>query len=202
MSCCEKSTQAVDAYFEEAPEFARPICKKLRSLIFEAAPSLREVLKWSSPCYEGRGLVCGIGAFKQHVRLYFFKGGQLPDPSGILSGGEGNASGRSLKFASVSEIPVKVLTQLMREAARVDASGARSAPRARRKELAMPDDFAAALKRAAKAKTFFESLPPSCRREYIEWIITAKREETRTRRLNEAITMLGAGRRQNEQYRR
>jgi uncharacterized protein YdeI (YjbR/CyaY-like superfamily) len=92
--------------------------------------------------------------------------------------------------------------QLLREAAKLDASGARLAPRTRRKELPVPDDFSVALKRTTKARTFFESLPPSCRREYIEWIITAKKEETRTRRLTEAITMLGAGRRQNEQYRR
>ena len=132
MRCSEESSTTVDAYIAAAPAFARPICEKLRAMIRKTAPDLREVIKWSSPCYQGRGLVCGVGVFKQHVRLYFFKGGQLPDPGGILSGGEGNASGRSLKFASVSEIPVKALTQLLREAAKLDASGARSAPRAKR----------------------------------------------------------------------
>ncbi|HEY0549662.1 MAG TPA: YdeI/OmpD-associated family protein, partial [Verrucomicrobiae bacterium] len=56
-------------------------------------------------------------------------------------------------------------------------------------------------KRSSKARVYFDTLPPSCRREYIEWISTAKRDETRERRLAEAIEMLSAGRRHNEQYR-
>jgi uncharacterized protein YdeI (YjbR/CyaY-like superfamily) len=40
---------------------------------------------------------------------------------------------------------------------------------------------------------FFEQLAPSCRREYIGWIDSAKREETREKRLREAIDMLAAG---------
>jgi uncharacterized protein YdeI (YjbR/CyaY-like superfamily) len=65
----------------------------------------------------------------------------------------------------------------------------------------MPEELAKALKGAPKAQAFFETLPPSARREYVEWVSTAKREETRARRLEEAVSMLSAGRRRNEQYR-
>jgi uncharacterized protein YdeI (YjbR/CyaY-like superfamily) len=57
------------------------------------------------------------------------------------------------------------------------------------------------LRKAPKANACFETLPPSCRREYIEWISTAKRAETLARRLETTIAMLTKGKRLNEQYR-
>ena len=166
------------------------------------APELRESIKWSNPCYEGRGLVCGIGAFQKHVRLFFFKGALLPDPDGLFVHGQDNASGRSLKFSHVRDIPIGKLRRLVRSAVALDAAPPQKiVSRARRAELAMPKELAAVLKETPKAQACFDTLPPSCRREYIEWISTAKREETRQRRLQEAVAMLSAGRRRHEQYR-
>jgi uncharacterized protein YdeI (YjbR/CyaY-like superfamily) len=50
------------------------------------------------------------------------------------------------------------------------------------------------LKRDVRAWKFFESLTPSHRRMYVNWIDSAKREETKQSRLSKAITMLKAGR--------
>jgi hypothetical protein len=194
--------KAVTAQIQHAPEFARPICEELRAIICRAAPELRETIKWGNSCYEGRGLVCGFAAFKKHVRLFFFKGAQIPDPDGIFAGGEDNASGRSMKFLSLEDVPVKKLERLVRAAARQDANGiAKPTPRMSRPELPMPREFSAALKQAPKAQAYFGTLSPSCRREYIEWISTAKKDETRERRLAAAIEMLSEGKRYNEQYR-
>jgi hypothetical protein len=202
MNCGEKKGMAVEARIAEAPEFARPICETLRAVIRRAGPELREVIKWGNPCYEGRGLVCGFGAFQKHVRLFFFKGAQVPGLDGLLLQGEDNASGRAINFTSAENIPVKKLERLLRAAVKLDADGnAKRLPRVRRPELPMPKEFAAALKHERKAQAFFATLPPSCRREYIEWISTAKKAETRARRLAEALTMLSAGRRHNDQYR-
>ncbi len=135
------------------------------------------------------------------MTFHFFKGAELPDPDGLLTAGEGNASGKSMKLTSIVDLPVKAAERLLRAAVALDASAKSApAPRARRAELPMPDDLAMALKRAPKAQAYFDTLPPSARREYIEWISTAKREETRARRLEEAIAMLSEGRRRNEQY--
>ena len=196
------SAKTVDDYIAHAPEYAQPILVKLRALVREAAPALGEAIKWGSPCYVGKGLVCGFAAFKQHVNFHFFKGGQLADPEGVLTHGEGNASGRAAKFSAMKDIRGQPIKRLLREAVKFDADAtARLAPRVRRAELPMPDDLAAAIRQSAKASACWGMLPPSCRREYIEWIMTAKREETRTRRMGEAVKMQGEGRRQNEQYR-
>lgn len=57
----------------------------------------------------------------------------------------------------------------------------------------IPRYIQAALKKEPAALRYFEGLAPSHRRRYIGWIESAKREETRARRLQEAIRLLGAG---------
>ena len=50
------------------------------------------------------------------------------------------------------------------------------------------------------AKATFDAFPPSCRREYIEWIVEAKREETRAKRLAQTVEWLAEGKRRNWKY--
>ena len=58
---------------------------------------------------------------------------------------------------------------------------------------AVPDYFQQALDKNRSARKYFESLAPSHRRGYLRWVDSAKREETRQKRLKEALTMLAAG---------
>ena len=58
----------------------------------------------------------------------------------------------------------------------------------------IPAYIQAALKRNQAARRHFETLPPSQRRRYLAWIESAKREETKLRRLQEAIRLLASGR--------
>ena len=59
------------------------------------------------------------------------------------------------------------------------------------KTVKLPDDFAAALKKNKKQETFFNALSFTNKKEYIEWIVTAKREETRQERVKGSIERLG-----------
>ena len=61
------------------------------------------------------------------------------------------------------------------------------------KEVKLPDDLAAVLKKNKKEADYFESLSFTNKKEYIEWIVTAKREETRTERIKGTIERLGNG---------
>jgi len=54
-------------------------------------------------------------------------------------------------------------------------------------------EFKSHLRKNKKAAEFFASLAPSHRRQYGDWIASAKREETRTRRIEEALKLLAAG---------
>lgn len=64
-----------------------------------------------------------------------------------------------------------------------------------RVSFSMPPELSRRLKRDAKASEFFESLAPSYQRQYIAWIATAKRPETKKRRLDEALELLARGER-------
>lgn len=57
----------------------------------------------------------------------------------------------------------------------------------------LPEDFAAALHKAKKEETFFNSLSFTNRKEYLEWIVSAKKKETRQARIQESITRLSYG---------
>lgn len=61
------------------------------------------------------------------------------------------------------------------------------------KPTTVPTYVREALQKSAAASAQFERLPPSHRRQYVAWIDSAKKEETRRRRLDEAIRMLAAG---------
>jgi uncharacterized protein YdeI (YjbR/CyaY-like superfamily) len=58
----------------------------------------------------------------------------------------------------------------------------------------LPAYIERAIRKDAKAWPFFESLAPSHRRLYINWIDAAKREETKQKRIEQAIEKLRAGR--------
>jgi uncharacterized protein YdeI (YjbR/CyaY-like superfamily) len=62
------------------------------------------------------------------------------------------------------------------------------------RRIAVPPDLRLALARDAKARECFERLAPSYRRHYVAWIATAKKEETRVRRVQEALALLAKNR--------
>ena len=105
---------SVEAYIASASEFARPICTKLREIVRKAAPKLEEGIKWRSPNYKGNGLVCSIGAFKEHVNVGFFLGALLDDPAGLLEGT--GKRGRHVKLRPGREIDSPALARLIETA--------------------------------------------------------------------------------------
>ena len=188
----------VDAYIEKSAEFARPILTHLRTLVHEACPQAEETLKWGMPTFVHHGILCGVGAFKQHCTFGFWKhklvvgAGRYDDAMGQF--------GRITKLADLP--PKKELVGYIRKAAQLNEQGikpARARPKPR-PEASVPDDLAAALKRKRKAAAAFAAFSPSQRREYVEWIVEAKREETRSKRIAQAVEWIGEGKPRNWKY--
>ncbi len=57
----------------------------------------------------------------------------------------------------------------------------------------VPKDLSEALARNGKARHFFESLAPTYQKHFIGWIVTAKRPETRAKRIKESVALLASG---------
>lgn len=64
------------------------------------------------------------------------------------------------------------------------------------REVSVPADLQTALDADPEARQFFQSLSYSHKSAYVLWIESAKKDETRQRRIHEAITMLKEGRKQ------
>ena len=76
----------------------------------------------------------------------------------------------------------------------------RAKPQGGKKELTVPDYFTAVLKKNKKAQATFDNFSPSHKREYVEWLEEAKRDETRKKRLETAIEWMASGKSRNWKY--
>src|SRR5438045_1842475 len=190
----------VDAYIERAAPFARPILRHLRKVVHRGCPNVEETIKWSFPHFDYKGMMCGMAAFKQHCSFGFWKRELIFD-TGKASGTE--PMNWSRKIHSLADLPPdKELLSYIRKAAELNESGIKAAKKPVKKKPApkVPTDLATALKKNKKAQATFDVLSPSGKREYVEWIVSAKREETRERRLKTAIEWLSQGKPHNWKY--
>jgi hypothetical protein len=195
MDCSRARTHDPDAWLDAAPDFSRPLCTAVREWFFRWEPDLTESIKWNLLAFTGRKLVCGLSACKGHLGITFFRGTELPDPAGLFQGGESNTNIRSLRIASLETLDCDALRALLHAAVALDARpDIPPAPKVKREPWPMPDFFARALKKNRTAAEGFARLSPSCQREYLIWLSTAKREETRERRLAGTLAALARGR--------
>lgn len=192
----------VDAYIAQAAPFARPILEKLRELVHQGCPQVEETIKWGVPHFEYKGMLVGMAGFKEHVGWGFWKSKLMRDPQGIF-GGDPKESPFAMKPRTLADLPPdEVFLAYLAEAVRLNEEGAK-VPREKSKkkaEIEVPDDLRAALVENAEARATFEGFSYSNRKEYVEWLTEAKREETRKKRLATAIEWLAEGKPRNWKY--
>jgi len=192
----------VDAYIEKAAEFARPILERIRRAFLKADSDIREEIKWGCPHFVRKGIIGGMAAFKQHATFGFWKGARMKDPRGIFRG-VGKTGMCAVKLTDISQLPSDaVLHSYVREALALDDGSASAPPKPKRapRPPTPPPEFMAALRKNRKALASFEAFAPSHQREYVEWIVEAKQDETRARRIATAIEWMAQGKHRNWKY--
>lgn len=182
-----KANVLINNYIKQSPEFSQPICNKLRELIFKADPDIIEDWKWG-PNYQKNGMVCGFGAFKQHVTLTFFQGAILKDPKKILTHGTANQHNRNIKFKNVNDIDEDTLIKYIRETVDNNVKGIKS----KDKTVIIPEELIKALE-AESLLEIFEATSYTNRKEFVNWIESAKKQETRSKRLKDTIEKISRG---------
>ena len=188
----------IDAYIAKSADFAQPILTELRSRVHKACPGTVETMKWSMPTFMyGNKILCGMAAFKQHATFGFWERGATGDSTGK----EHDAMGQFGRITSIKDLPGKreFADMVKRGMAGID-SGAKAPAKSSKPPLQVPDYFMAALKKNKKALATFEGFSPSNKREYVEWITEAKGEDTRARRLAQAIEWMAEGKVRNWKY--
>lgn len=191
----------VDAYIAKSADFAKPILNHLRQLAHRACPDIEETIKWGMPFFLYKGMVCHMAAFKQHCALGFWNSKMV---LGKDAAADESSVGHFGRITAVKDLPSdKVLLGYLRKAVELNEAGVKKPeplrPKAKR-EIVVPEDLQRELKKNAKARTAFEKFSPSHRREYVEWITEAKREETRAKRLATTLQWLTEGKSRNWKY--
>jgi len=106
----------VDAYIAPLPGWQQAICQEVRDIVHAADPDVEETIKRTvQPYFVLRGNVAALLAAKDHVTIFLYDGGIVPDPDGIVTGGHGNESGRFIAVREGERIDRPALTAYLRQ---------------------------------------------------------------------------------------
>jgi hypothetical protein len=119
------ASQQIDRYINELADWRGDLLAQLRKVILDAAPELSEEWKWDTPVWSHKGNVVAGGAFKDHIKLNFFKGASLKDPNHLFNAGLEAKATRGIDFHEGDKVDEATLKDLVREAAAFNKSGGR-----------------------------------------------------------------------------
>lgn len=194
----------VDDYIAKSEPFAKPILEHLRAIIHETCPDVGEDIKWGTPHYSYKGdHLCMLGSFKNHCSFSIYKAEFLKDEKIAASVKAGKKFGYMDKVKSVSELPsTETLISLIKEAMSINEQGIKKVIPVsdKPKTLETPDYLLDALAANEKAKAVWESKSDAFRKDYLVWIIDAKTDATRQKRIEQSLEWLADGKGRFWQY--
>ena len=104
----------VDAYIDALPDWQQDICREVRELVHAADPEVVETIKFRDrPYFVLEGNVCALLAAKDHVNVFLYDGGIVPDPEGIVTGGHDNTTARTVAIREGETINAPALTAML-----------------------------------------------------------------------------------------
>lgn len=196
-----KRFTTVASFFESYDSYKEEL-STLRSIVLDTG--LQETLKWGAPVYTYNSKnIVGIGAFKTYVGLWFFNGALLADTANVLINAQENktVAMRQFRFANVEEISKnrQLIKAYIYEAIENEKQG--KTVIFKKKPLKIPELLKAAFLEDELLEQAFADLKLTQKREFTEYIETAKRETTKQNRLEKIIPMIKKGVGLNDKYR-
>jgi hypothetical protein len=110
------ASEQIDKQIADLPDWRGELLARLRKLIGQADAGLKEDWKWGTAVWVANGNVCAAGAFKDHLKLNFFKGASLEDPGKLFNAGLDAKASRSIDFNEGDAIDEAAVTELVRAA--------------------------------------------------------------------------------------
>jgi hypothetical protein len=106
----------VDAFIDALPGWQQGICREVRDLVHAADPEVVETIKRTTqPYFVLEGNVCALLAAKTHVNVFLYDGAIVPDPEGIITGGHGNKTARTVAFHEDDPINAPALLVMFKQ---------------------------------------------------------------------------------------
>jgi hypothetical protein len=118
-------SELITNQIEELADWRGKLLAQLRQLILDAAPDLTEEWKWGTAVWVHTGNILAAGAFKDHVKINFFEGAALDDPSKLFNAGFEAKATRAIDFHEGDGINAAALKELVRDAVALNASGSK-----------------------------------------------------------------------------
>jgi len=106
----------VDAYIDALPDWQQAICRQVRDLVHGADPEVAETIKRTvQPYFVLQGNICALLAAKDHVNVFLYDGGIVPDPEGIITAGHDNQTARTVAFRRDDQVNEPALVAMFRQ---------------------------------------------------------------------------------------
>lgn len=116
LNAVKTPAQLITDQITELSDWRGKLLARLRQLVHEALPGITEEWKWGVPVWSLNGPVCSAAAFKDHVKLNFFKGASVADPGKLFNAGFEAKATRAIDFMEGSPIDESALKALIRTA--------------------------------------------------------------------------------------
>ena len=110
------ASKLIDKQIAELKDWRGKTLARLRKLIHETDPEIVEEWKWGTAVFSDKGMVCALGAFKDHVKVNFFKGASLKDPHKLFNAGLDAKATRAIDLHENDKIVESAVKDLIREA--------------------------------------------------------------------------------------
>ena len=193
----EKLNADVTAYINKSEDFAKPVLAHWRQLVHKICPGVVEAIKWGIPHFDYKGDFMGVMAsYKAHCSFSFIKAELMTDAR-LKESKQLKPIQRFLgKITSLSDLPAdEEFITLLKEAMVLNEKGIKIVQEKsdKPKILETPDYFAEKLATNPEAREIYETKSNSFRKEYIIWISDAKTDETRQKRMDEALGWIAEG---------
>ena len=110
------SDPRVDQYIDAQPDWQQAICRRVRELVHAADPDVEETIKRKvQPYFVLQGNICALLATKDHVNVFLYDGGIVPDPEGIITGGHDNKTARTVAIYEGETINAPALQRMFEQ---------------------------------------------------------------------------------------
>lgn len=192
----------IQSYFDKQDKFDE-LLLELREIIMNYP--FEETLKWGMPTYAfAKQNLIGLGAFKNHVSIWFFQGALLKDKKGILQNAqEGRTKAmRQIRLNQISDINASLLNKYLEETIDNQRKGLKVQKIKSLEKIEFPLELSNYLKEHTTVADSFVNLTPGRQKEYVEFISSAKRPQTKLDRLKKITPLIMSGKGLNDKYKR
>lgn len=167
-----------------------------------ASTGLESTIKWGANVYmqEGKNIV-SLGGFKNYFALIFFQGKHLKDADQVLMNAQEDSTNamRQLRFTSMEQIDADLIFRYVKEAVEVEKSGLTKV-KEKKPMPEIPELLSKELAQYPSLAEKFHALAPYKRKDFIIYIESAKREETKLQRLQKVVALINEGRGLHDKY--